>query len=170
MGKRFIKNSLAIGQLAIIYSLLNFKVMEITGRVAADAIVRKVGEKEVLSFSIAVNDRYKPAGSSEFKEVVTFINCSYWISMRAGQWVKKGAVVLLNGRLGMHVYINSDGNPIGSIDFHVDKMSFLAFAKRSGDKTDTNANANANGSEDKAQKGNSRTAAGKGKATEDVPF
>ncbi len=140
--------------------------MEITGRVASDAKAVKVGEKEVLSFSIAVNDRYKPAGSSEFKEVVTFINCSYWISMRAGQWVKKGEVVLLSGRLGMHVYINSDGNPIGSIDFHVDKISFLAFAKRSGNKTD----ANANGSEDKAQKGNSRTAAGKDRTTEDVPF
>ncbi|WP_338839657.1 single-stranded DNA-binding protein [Flavobacterium ginsenosidimutans] len=154
--------------------------MEITGRVASDAKAVKVGEKEVLSFSIAVNDRYKPAGSSEFKEVVTFISCSYWISMKAGQWVKKGAVVLLSGRLGMHVYINSDGNPIGSIDFHVDKISFLAFAKRSGNKidtdtdtdtdTDANANANANGSEGKAQKGNSRSAAGKDRATEDVPF
>ncbi|KAF2328102.1 single-stranded DNA-binding protein [Flavobacterium ginsenosidimutans] len=146
--------------------------MEITGRVASDAKAVKVGEKEVLSFSIAVNDRYKPAGSYEFKEVATFINCSYWISMKAGQWVKKGAVVLLSGRLGMHVYINSDGNPIGSIDFHVDKISFLAFAKRSGDKidTDANANANANGSEGKAQKGNSRSAAGKDRATEDVPF
>ncbi|MBO9587042.1 MAG: single-stranded DNA-binding protein, partial [Flavobacterium sp.] len=57
--------------------------MEITGRVTADAKVRRVGEKEVLNFRIAVNDRYKSAGSSEYKEVTTFINCSYWISLKA---------------------------------------------------------------------------------------
>ena len=139
--------------------------MEITGRVTADAAVRRAGEKEVLSFSIAVNDRYKVAGSSEYKEVTTFINCSYWLSMKAAQWVKKGAVVLLNGRLGMHVYINSEGNPIGSIDFHVNAINIVAFAKRSSDKA-------AKKKTESVQDGNSRTAVkkGKDKAGEDVPF
>ncbi|PBJ08050.1 single-stranded DNA-binding protein [Flavobacterium sp. ACN6] len=142
--------------------------MEITGRVTADAVVRRVGEKEVLSFSIAVNDRYKTAGDSEFKQVTTFINCSYWITVKAGQWIKKGAVVLLNGRLGMHVYINNEGNPIGSIDFHVNAINILAFAKRSSDKAVVDADESAV----KVQKGNSRSAVKKGnnKAGEEVPF
>jgi len=110
--------------------------MEITGRVTRDSEVRRAGEKEVLNFTIAVNDRYKAAGSSEYKQVTTFINCSYWISIKAGQWVKKGAVVLLSGRLSMHVYINSDGNPIGSIDFHVNEINIVAFAKRSSYNAD----------------------------------
>lgn len=140
--------------------------MEITGRVIRDSAVGRAGEKEVLSFTIAVNDRYKISGSSEYKEVTTFINCSYWISMKAGQWVKKGAVVLLSGRLGMHVYINSEGNPIGSIDFHVDKISFAAFAKRSSDSMDADESAG------KAEKANGRTAVkkGKDKALDEVPF
>ncbi len=140
--------------------------MEITGRVIRDSAVRRAGEKEVLCFTIAVNDRYKISGSSEYKEVTTFINCSYWIAMKAGQWVKKGAVVLLSGRLGMHVYINSDGNPIGSIDFHVDKISFVAFAKRSSDNMD------AVESGGKAEKRNGRTAVKKekDKALDEVPF
>ena len=139
--------------------------MEITGRVTADAAVRRAGEKEVLSFTIAVNDRYKVAGSSEYKEVTTFINCSYWLSMKAAQWVKKGAVVLLNGRLGMHVYINSEGNPIGSIDFHVNAINIVAFAKRSSDKA-------AKKKTESVQDENRRTAVkkGKDKAGQDVPF
>lgn len=139
--------------------------MEITGRVTADAAVRRAGEKEVLSFTIAVNDRYKVAGSSEYKEVTTFINCSYWLSMKAAQWVKKGAVVLLNGRLGMHVYINSEGNPIGSIDFHVNAINIVAFAKRSSDKA-------AKKKTESVQDENSSTAVknGKDKAGEEVPF
>lgn len=148
------------------YSLLNFKVMEVTGRVVRDSAVRRAGEKEVLSFTIAVNDRYKATGSSEYKEVATFINCSYWISMKAGQWVKKGAVVLLNGRLGIHVYINSEGNPIGSIDFHVDKITIAAFPKKGGEKADAWQSAG------RAQKGNGRSAVknGKDKAGDEVPF
>jgi len=140
--------------------------MEITGRVTRDAAVRRAGEKEVLSFTIAVNDRYKIAGSSEYKQVTTFINCSYWIAVKAGQWIKKGAVVLLQGRLGMHVYINSEGNPIGSIDFHVDKISFAAFAKRSSDSMDAGESAG------KEKKRNGRTALrnGKDKALDEVPF
>ena len=140
--------------------------MEITGRVTADAVVRRAGEKEVLSFSIAVNDRYKSAGSSEYKEVTIFINCSYWIAMKAGQWIKKGAVVLLNGRLGMHVYINIEGNPIGSIDFHVNNINILAFAKRSGDKVDEGESMQI------TKKGNSRTVVKKdnSKAGDEVPF
>lgn len=139
--------------------------MEITGRVTADAAVRRAGEKEVLSFSIAVNDRYKVTGSSEYKEVTTFINCSYWLTMKAAQWVKRGAVVLLNGRLGMHVYINSEGNPIGSIDFHVNAINIVAFAKRSSDKA-------AKKKTESVQDENSRTAVkkGKDKAGQDVPF
>ena len=140
--------------------------MEITGRVTRDAEVRRAGEKEVLNFTIAVNDRYKAAGSSEYKQVTTFINCSYWISMKAGEWVKKGAVVLLQGRLGMHVYINSDGNPIGSIDFHVNEINIVAFAKRSS------YNAYELESTVSGKKGNSRTAPknGNDKAGNEVPF
>ncbi|GAA6766491.1 single-stranded DNA-binding protein [Flavobacterium sp. CGRL1] len=140
--------------------------MEITGRITRDAEVRRAGEKEVLNFTIAVNDRYKAAGSSEYKQVTTFINCSYWISMKAGQWVKKGVVVLLQGRLGMHVYINSDGNPIGSIDFHVNEINIVAFAKRSS------YNADELESTVSGKKGNGRTAPknGNDKAGNEVPF
>ncbi len=140
--------------------------MEITGRVTRDAAVRRVGEKEVLSFTIAVNDRYKAAGSTEYKQVTTFINCSYWIAMKAGQWIKKGAVVLLQGRLGMHVYINSEGNPIGSIDFHVNEINIIAFAKGGSENVDELESPRG------VKKGNSRTSVKKGndKAGDEVPF
>jgi len=143
---------------------LNFKVMEITGRVTGDAVVRKAGEKEVVNFSIAVNDRYKPKDSTEYKEVTAFINCSYWLSVKTSQFIKKGAVVQVSGRIGMHVYINNEGNPVGSLDFHVNAVSIIAFAKRSDD---------AERMEDvNSDKPNGRNAVGKGKnnVSDDVPF
>ena len=35
-------------------------------------------ERKFVSFSIAINDSYKPKGSEE-KKYVTYFNCSYWL-------------------------------------------------------------------------------------------
>jgi single-strand DNA-binding protein len=64
--------------------------MEITGRVTANAVVSKINaDKEVVNFSIAINDNYKPKGSTEVKEIVTYINCSYWLSAKVAECLKK---------------------------------------------------------------------------------
>lgn len=105
--------------------------MEITGRLTADATVHKVGEnKEVVNFSIAINDSYKPKGSSDVKEIVTYIDCSYWLNSKTAQWLKKGALVQLFGRIGLNVYNSSDGRALGSLTFHTNNLKILVFAKR----------------------------------------
>ena len=106
--------------------------MEITGRVTADAVVNRVQStgSEVVNFSIAINDRYKPKGSDEVKEITTYINCGYWLNSKTAAWVKKGAIVQVAGRIGMNVYNNADGNAVGSLTFHVDNLKILAFAKK----------------------------------------
>jgi len=105
--------------------------MEITGRLTADATLHKVSEnKEVVNFSIAINDSYKPKGSTEVKEVVTYINCSYWLNSKTAQWLKKGELVQLFGRIGLNVYNSSDGRALGSLTFHTNNLKIIIFAKR----------------------------------------
>lgn len=110
--------------------------MEITGRVVANSVVQKVGnDKQVVNFSIAINDNYKPKGSTEVKEVVTYINCSYWLNAKTADWLKKGALVQLSGRIGMNVYSNNEGKAIGSLTFHTNNIKILAFAKKAESST-----------------------------------
>nr|WP_315246688.1 single-stranded DNA-binding protein [uncultured Flavobacterium sp.] len=105
--------------------------MEITGRVTADASVQKVNnDKQVVNFSIAINDNYKPKGSTEVKEVTTYIDCSYWINTATAQWLKKGTLVQLFGRIGMNVYNNSEGVAVGSLTFHTNNIKILVFPKK----------------------------------------
>ncbi|EJL62803.1 single-stranded DNA-binding protein [Flavobacterium sp. CF136] len=105
--------------------------MEITGRITKDAVVHKVsGDKQVVNFSIAVNDSYKPKGSSEYKEIVTYIDCSYWLNVKTAQWLRKGALVQLFGRIGLNVYSASDGKALGSLTFHINNLKILVFAKK----------------------------------------
>jgi single-strand DNA-binding protein len=105
--------------------------MEITGRVTANAVVSKINaDREVVNFSIAINDNYKPKGSTEVKEVVTYINCSYWLSAKVAEWLKKGALVQLFGRIGLNVYSNAEGKAFGSLIFHTNSIKILVFAKK----------------------------------------
>lgn len=128
--------------------------MEITGRLTADAVVQKVNnDKQVVNFSIAINDNYKPKGSTEVREVVTYIDCSYWLNTKTAQWLKKGTLVQLFGRIGMSVYNNSEGAAVGSLTFHTNNIKILVFAKKT--ETDT---------------ANSAVKEKKSKKTQDVPF
>ena len=128
--------------------------MEITGRVTQDASVQKVNsDKQVVNFSIAINDNYKPKDSSEVKEIVTYINCSYWLNAKTAQWLKKGALVQLFGRIGINVYNNSEGLAVGSLTFHTNNIKILAFAKKTENTTENTAVENK-----------------KSKKTEDLPF
>lgn len=104
--------------------------MEITGRIVKDASVFKLKEnREVVNFTIAVNDSYKPKDSTELKKIVTYIDCSYWVSSKSAKWLKKGALVELFGRIGLNVYIGNDGQAHGSLTFHTSHIKILAFAK-----------------------------------------
>ncbi|MDR6845643.1 single-stranded DNA-binding protein [Flavobacterium granuli] len=105
--------------------------MEITGRITKDATVHKIGnEKQVVNFSIAINDSYKPKGSTEFKAIVTYVDCSYWLNAKSADWLKKGALVQLFGRIGLSVYSSNDGKALGSLTFHINSLKILVFAKK----------------------------------------
>lgn len=104
--------------------------MEISGRITKDAVTAKVSnDREVVNFSIAVNDSYRPKGSTELKKIVTYIDCSYWMSAKMAQWLKKGTMVELFGRIGLNVYTNAEGKALGSLTFHTSNIKILVFPK-----------------------------------------
>lgn len=117
--------------------------MEITGRITADATLHKVNsDKQVVNFSIAINDSYKPKNSSEVKEIVTYIDCSYWLNSKSAEWLKKGALVQLFGRIGLSVYSSSDGKALGRLTFHINSLKILVFAKKVQENNNSSASSN----------------------------
>ncbi len=97
--------------------------MEMTGRVTGDATVTttKNGRK-VVNFSIAINDRYKPKDSDEWKQFTTFVSCSYWRSEAIAAIIKKGGLVELSGRISVSAWMNAKGEPKGTLNFHVNNL------------------------------------------------
>ncbi|RYY31179.1 MAG: single-stranded DNA-binding protein [Chitinophagaceae bacterium] len=106
--------------------------MEITGRVTADAKTNVLqDDRQVVNFTIAINDYYRPKGNTEAKQLTTYVNCSYWVSSRVAERLIKGALVQLYGRIGVQAYNNMDGNAKASLTFHCNNIKVLATPKNS---------------------------------------
>lgn len=96
----------------------------LTGRLTADAKVRVVNsDKKVVNFSIAINDSYRSNG--ETVRTTTYVDCAYWINEGVGEYLKKGMVVQLMGRLGARAWKDKEGEPHAVITLNVSRIIFL---------------------------------------------
>jgi single-strand DNA-binding protein len=110
--------------------------MLVIGRITKDAVVKQLtDERQVVEFSIAVNDWYKPKGNSQAVKVSTFFNCSYWINPNIAERLKRGTLVELFGRAGVNVYNDMQGEAKGSLTFHVNNIKVHQSAKVEADST-----------------------------------
>ncbi|MEM8522680.1 single-stranded DNA-binding protein [Flavobacterium sp. PL12] len=92
--------------------------MNIIGRLTRDAEVRKTSqEKQVVNFSIAINDNYRNK-QGERIEQTSYFDCSYWISPNVAKILTKGALVELTGRVSTRAWTANDGELRASLNFH----------------------------------------------------
>lgn len=97
--------------------------MEIVGRLTGDAKVSTLKDKrQVVNFSIAINDSYKPKDSEQPVKITNYVNCSYWINPVIGEHLKKGSLVELSGRIGVNAWTNADGEAKAGLTFHVNHI------------------------------------------------
>jgi len=94
--------------------------MELIGRLTANAMVNEIKDgRKVINFSVAINDGYKPKGTDTFKKITTYVNCSYWLSTSLAEFLTKGTVVELYGRISANAWTNMEGKSKASLNFHV---------------------------------------------------
>lgn len=83
--------------------------MLFTGRLTSNAVIKTVkDDRQVVSFSIAINDQYKRKGNDVPIKTSLFINCSYWVNTYVVKILTKGAIVELEGRLSINAYTIGD--------------------------------------------------------------
>lgn len=113
--------------------------MILTGRLTADASIHSIkDDRQVVNFSIAINDRFKTK-AGEQREITTYVECAYWQSPKVAEWLKKGTVVELNGRIGVNAYLNQQGDAVGKLTCHTKEVKLLAFPAKKGEAEATPA-------------------------------
>ena len=112
--------------------------MVLVGRLTKDAVVSQLkDERKVVNFSLAVNDYYKPKNSEKGVTVTTFISCGYWISPKIAEWLKKGSLVEITGRLTVNAYTDMQGEAKGTLNCHVDSIKIHQQIKGEATKTES---------------------------------
>lgn len=103
--------------------------MTIVGRLTRDAVVNILkDEREVVNFSIAVNDYHKPK-NGEATQLTTYYNCSYWISSKVAANLRKGTLIEVSGRIYVTAYSGADGTAKASLNCHVNNIKIHAWPK-----------------------------------------
>ena len=104
--------------------------MNITGRLTRNAEVRTLSnEKEVVNFSVAVNDSYRNK-QGERVEQTTFFDCAYWISSKVAKLLTKGTLVELTGRVSTRAWTGKDGEPKAGLNFHTSNIKLHGGRRR----------------------------------------
>ena len=107
--------------------------MDIIGRLTRDAEVRTTSqEKQVVNFSVAINDGYRNK-KGERIEQTTYFDCSYWISTNVAKILTKGTLVELKGRVSARAWTTNNGELKASLNFHVSNIK----SHGGGKKTET---------------------------------
>ncbi|WP_116788112.1 single-stranded DNA-binding protein [Flavobacterium psychrotrophum] len=92
--------------------------MTIIGRVTRDAEVRSLSNnKSVVSFSVAVNHDYKDKNGTKVTQT-EFFDCAYWFSTGVAQYLTKGSLVELAGRVSARAWMGNDGQPKAGLNFN----------------------------------------------------
>jgi single-strand DNA-binding protein len=105
--------------------------MTIIGRLTKDAAVKTLkSEKQVVSFSVCINDGYKNKATGAWVSIPTFYNCSYWLSSNVASILKKGNLVELTGRISVNPYKDMQGEAQASLNFHVDTIKVHQISKK----------------------------------------
>ncbi|WP_379090689.1 single-stranded DNA-binding protein [Pedobacter sp. UC225_65] len=88
----------------------------------------------MVEFSLAVNDSYR--SGNERREIATFFECSYWRNEGIAEYLTKGSLIQIYGRVGVNAYLNKTGEARASLTFHVSEIKLFGSGGQSNvDKT-----------------------------------
>ncbi|AWG22992.1 single-stranded DNA-binding protein [Flavobacterium faecale] len=104
--------------------------MNILGRLTKDAeIHRTPQDKQVVNFSVAINDSYRNK-QGERIEQTSYFDCSYWRSPNIAKILNKGALVELTGRVSARAWTAINGELKSSLNFHTSTIKLYGGSKK----------------------------------------
>lgn len=116
--------------------------VRVMGHLGRDPEYRTAGNSEVANFSLATTRKWKTKGSDEWSEETTWHNIVWWNpydSQKAA--MKKGGLVLVEGRLQTRNYDDRDGVKRYVTEIVADRVHYLRDANGEGKPQQQRGNA-----------------------------
>jgi single-strand DNA-binding protein len=107
--------------------MASYNSVTLVGNLTRDPEVRQAGQTSVCELGIAVSEKRKDA-TGQWKEETTFVDCTAWgrTADFAGEYLRKGACILVAGRLKMDQWEDrTSGQNRSKLKVVVDKLQAL---------------------------------------------
>ncbi len=96
----------------------------IVGRITKNAEIKTLANnRQVVNFSVAVNDYYKNKQGEKIEQT-TFFNCAYWISSKIAEYLTTGTLVELSGKISSSAWIGKDGEIKSRLNLNTSRIKF----------------------------------------------
>lgn len=100
----------------------------IVGNLGRDAVIRNTSGKDILTFNVAVTEKYKNKENQNV-ESVTWYNCVFRSTALAA-YLKKGDKVHVHGKLTAKTYVNDKREAVLDLSVSVDYVELLGGKKK----------------------------------------
>ncbi len=107
--------------------MASFNKIILVGHLGRDPEVRYTPQgTAVCNFSVATSERRKDK-SGEYQDITTWFNVSLWGNRAetTSQYLSKGKLVYIEGRLTQREYQDRDGNTRTSLDVNASDLQFI---------------------------------------------
>lgn len=120
--------------------------INIVGNATNDAEIKSINGKQLISFSLAHNEKFKNAQGVQ-QEKTYYFRCSYWSESTAlAQYIKKGQQVFVSGnQVTANGYANAQGQISASIELRVTLVQLLGNKSKETPKSSQNEGVSDNG-------------------------
>jgi len=102
----------------------------IVGRITKNAEIKTLANnRQVVNFSVAVNDYYKNKQGEKIDQT-TYFNCAYWISSKIAEYLTTGTLVELSGKISSSAWIGKDGELKSGLNLNTSRIKFHGSGKK----------------------------------------
>ena len=102
--------------------------LDIIGNLGNNCNVQTVNGKEVINFSIAHTEKWKDMQGVS-KEKTTWVECSFWDSVKLAPYLLKGTLVSVQGAPDCRAYTTNTGASAVQLRCKVSRLQLLGSAK-----------------------------------------
>lgn len=102
--------------------------VSLIGNIGQDAVLKEVNGSKFISFTVAVNERYKNK-NGENVEKINWVSCLLRGEPKIKDYLLKGAKVYVQGQLNVSVFKDSKGSYQSGINCIVDRVIPVVWVK-----------------------------------------
>lgn len=112
--------------------------IEVIGNLTKDAEIKNVSGKNLITFTVAVNEKYKDKTGTQVDKAHYF-DCSLWRDeTHVANYLKKGLKIWTDGTPELNIYEGADGKAKGGIRIRVERFEFLSSVKSTSESQNNN--------------------------------